>query len=194
MDVRLERRGFVSERLSHAVSPQAAAFISILGSQICHLPRWHIRSLQFATALCVCLSVEAEIMKFSPVRLMHHCYCDTAVSTSCRGRGWQNGLQSPPSNCNQLHTDYLHTVSFFSLYAPPPLAAVITFCSQSFLPLKTCWQAAAAAAAGGSASDYIWVSNGWFWLHFREHFAGVLLMAGNRIWIEVFCSRWGSGG
>lgn len=187
----------MSERLSHAVSPQAAAFISILGSQICHLPRWHIRSLQFATALCVCLSVEAEIMKFSPVRLMHHCYCDTAVSTSCHGRGWQNGLQSPPSNCNQLHRDYLHTVSFFPLYAWPfffpPLAAVITFCSQSLLPLKTCRQAAA-AAAGGSASDYIWVSNGCFWLRFGERFAGVPLMAGNRIWIEVLSSRWGSRG
>lgn len=73
----------------------------------------------------------------------------------------------------------------------PPLAAVITFCSQPLPPLKTCWQA---AAAGGSASDYIWVSNGCFWLHFREAFAGVPLMAGNRIWIEVFCSRWGSRG
>lgn len=140
MDVRLERWGFVSERLSHAVSPQAAAFISILGSQICHLPRWHIRSLQFATALCVCLSVEAEIMKFSPVRLMHHCYCDTAVSTSCRGRGWQNGLQSPPSNRNQLHTDYLHTVSFFSLYAwpffPHHLRQSLHFAARLFCHLK----------------------------------------------------------
>lgn len=58
------------------IVPLAVTFISILASQICYLLQWHIHSLEL---LCICLSVEAEIMKFSSVHLVHYCYYDTAV-------------------------------------------------------------------------------------------------------------------
>lgn len=86
-----------------------------------------------AILLCVCLSVEAEVIKFSSVQLVHHCYYDTAVLYTATAEGDRmNYAHYKTMAINYVQIIYIQRHSSSCIVALfPSFAPVIKFLSQS---------------------------------------------------------------